>query len=147
MINPLPLLRGETLGKTIYNVAAACALVVILGLVVYNVVAGKVWKWRYERADARAETAEARAETAETNARNADGALDNAATSRAIMDRDTEANRSATETAARRAETYGNASTATRDDGRLPVDLVRELDDAEARADAAARRLRGEGSR
>lgn len=145
-MNPLLLLKGDTLGKTIYNTLAALAILAVLTAVGFGVITGKFWKWKAGRAEDRAENAEAVAETATTNAQNANGSAENASMTRGRMDGGTFEIRLTTDQAATRAENYDDSND-VRDASGLPVDLVRELESAEDRAGAAADRLQRKGSR
>lgn len=135
------LLKGETLGKTIYNVVAAVLALLFVAALAYVLISGRFWKWKAERAETRADNAEAVAETATKNADNANGAAENASLTRGRMTGQTLDIRVTTEQAATRAENYGDPDTIDAASG-LPADLVRELDDAEDRTRAAEDRLR-----
>lgn len=144
-MNPLLLLRGDTLGKTIYNTLAAVALLGVLSWVGWGIVSGKYWKWKADRLEDRAELAEENAKTAQGNAHSADVGAANASQTRATMDGGTFEIRLTTDAAAGRAESYDAINDDSSDS--LPADLVRELDAAKDRAGAAANRLQRKGRR
>jgi hypothetical protein len=144
MIPGFALLKGPTLGQTVYNVLAAAALLGVLSWVGIGVASGKFWKWRAHSLEDRAIGAENRAATAETNAANANGSAANATQTRAAIDAGTLSIRVTTEQAAGRVE-YGAYDIG--DDGSLPPDLVRDVDAAHDRARAAANRLQRKGPR
>lgn len=146
MISPLVLLKGKTLGQTIYNYIAAGVLVFVLLLVAWGIISGKFWKWKAQRAEDRADVAEANAEVAQGNAISANAGAENATVTRGNMDAGSLNIRFITDQAATRAENHDD-SNPVRDDGALPDDLVRELDEADDRARAAANRLQRKGSR
>lgn len=138
-MNPLMFLRGETLGKTIYNYVAAVVLLIVIIWVGWGLATGKYWKWKADRLETRAENAEAVAATATVNAENANGSAANATATRAGMDGQTIEIRVRTEDAARRIETH--VPTDVDADGAVPADILRELESAHDRAGAAADRL------
>lgn len=140
-MNPLTLLKGDTLGKTIYNVLAAIALASIVGWFGWGVVTGKYWKWQAQRQEDRADRAEQQAATAQGNANSANYGALNASQTRANMSTAAIDIRLLTEQAAGRAETYDPNDFDS--NGAMPTNVVRELDAAEDRAGTAADRLRG----
>jgi hypothetical protein len=142
-MNPLVFLKGETLGKTIYNGLVFVAIIGLAGYIGLGIVSGKFWHWRADKANERADRAEAVAETASRNAANADGSAQNATFTRDNMDRDRIEITLKTEQAATRVE---NATTTVGDDGGLDPDLMRELEAARDNAGSAARRLQRAGS-
>lgn len=143
MILPVTI-KGETLGKTIYNVAVLVAIVCIVGYVGFVAISGRVWEWRAHRAENRADSAEATAKVAVKAATDSDGAAGNATLTRSRVDVVVSDIRSRSEEAAGRAVNYeGDVPT----DGTLPDDLVRELDEATDRASGAANRLQRKGAR
>lgn len=137
-MNPLVFLKGDTLGKTIYNALVLVAILGLVGYVGFGIVSGKFWHWRTNVANERADRAEAVAEMQTRNAVNASGAAENASLTRGNMDRDRIEITLKTEQAAVRAE---NATTTASDDGGLPPDLLRELEAARNDARSAADRL------
>jgi len=143
-MNPLVFLKGDTLGKTIYNGLVFVAILGLAGYIGVGIVSGKFWHWRADRADARADRAEAVAEVQTRNAANAEGAAENASFTRDNMDRDRIEITLKTEQAATRAE---NATTTVGNDGGLDPDLLRELEAARNSAGSAANRLQRARSR
>jgi hypothetical protein len=138
-------LRGETLGKTIYNIVALVALAGLLLFFGWGVLTGKYWQWKADRMETRAENAEAIAGVATANANNANGAASNASTTRGNMDGQTVEVRIHTDDAARRAESYV-PNDLDSVDGGVPADIVRELENAHDRARSAADRLQRKGA-
>lgn len=142
-MNPLLLLKGETLGKTIYNSLVFAAVLFLVVYVGFGMVSGKFWHWRADKANERADRAEAVAEVAQHNADNANGSAENAAITRSNMDQGKLTITVKTEQAA---EKYDGATTVVDDDGSLDVDLVRDIQAARNRAGAAADRLQRTGT-
>lgn len=134
------LLKGPTLGRTLYNVLVLLAALAFVSLLVLALIFGKGWSLqRQKTADAQAgERVQARA--AEANA----GAASNAAQTRAAVDSAIIGVRTTTQEAATRIE---DAKFTVGPDGALPDDLVRELDAATRRASAAGDRLQRTGGR
>jgi hypothetical protein len=138
-MNPLSLLRGDTLGKTLYNYAVAILVVVAIAWGGWTVAKGKFWHWRADTQSARADRAEANAATAQTNATNATGAAVNATQTRAAMDTGTNTARTNTAEAVKRINAHVPTPVAA--SGVPDPDLVRELRAAHDRARSAADRL------
>lgn len=137
-MNPLIFLKGETLGKTIYNVLVFLAALGLVGYLAFSMIAGKFWHWRADKANDRADHAEAVAAVQTRNATNADGSAANATITRDNMDRGKLEITVRTEQAA---EKYDNATTIVSDSGDLDPDLVRDVEAARDRARSAADRL------
>ena len=146
MTAPLALLKGKTLGQTIYNYIAAGVLLFVVALIAWGLISGKFWKWKAERAEDRADVAEANAAVAQGNAISANAGAENATITRGNMDAGSLNIRFITDQAATRAENHDD-SNPVGDDGALPADLVRELDEADDRARAAANRLQRKNAR
>jgi len=150
VLNPLLLLRGKTLGGTIYRSLIAVAVLGLLAYVGFVIVTGRWANWKLRRTEAVLEVTQQRAAVAEINATNADGAAANASVTRADMDLSTSTIR---ETAAAAAERIEN------DVDELPLpegadpapgldpSVVRELETADRKARAAADRLLGTRAR
>lgn len=143
-MNPLMLLKGDTLGKTIYNAFILIAVVGMLAFVGAAVVTGKFWHWRANVANERADRAEATAQVATRNAENANAGAANATATRQALDTQRVQISVTTEQSAQRVE---NGKALVDDSGDLDADLVRELDAARTRAGTAANRLQRAGSR
>ena len=143
MANPLLMLKGDTLGKTVYNVLAAAAVTVIAVWFAFVLISGQLWRWYAGRQSDRADRAESAAQIATHNAASANAGAANAGQTRATMDAQRVNVHVTTEQAATRAESY-DPTRYDLDDGAVPDELVRELEAARRRAGAAADRLRRE---
>lgn len=144
-MNPLLLLKGDTLGKTIYNTVAFVALLVGLSYLGFGLVTGKYYKWQAGRQEDRADRAESNLKVATKNADDANTGAAIGNETRGKMDKSTVDIRVFTDKGAGRVENY--ESDTANDDGTLPDDIVRELNAAHARARAAADQLQREGTR
>lgn len=142
----IALLRGKTLGETVYRLVLAGLLLVAIGWTAWAFVSGRWWAWRADVWKERAQAAADAARQERANARSADAGAANATATRQGMDTATGAVRAETEAAAERIERHAHPDNpAAVDDAG--AELVRELDDAEARARAAADRLQRTRSR
>lgn len=144
-MNPFLFLKGETLGKTIYNVVVAVLIVAVLAWFGWTATKAKFWEWRADHNATRAEHAEANVVVAQRNATNATGAAQNATQTRAAMDTATATTRANTAAAVKRINDH--ASTPVADSGEPDASIMRELTAAHDRARTAADRLRGAGAR
>lgn len=142
-MNPLSLLRGDTLGKTVYNCIVAGLVVVLLSWAGWTAAKGKFWHWRADRQEVRADRAEAKAEVAAVNAINADGAAANATQTRAALDTATATARTNTAAAVKRINDHAPSPVSAT--GLPDPVVVRELDSAHDRARSAADRLQRTG--
>lgn len=129
------LLRGDTLGRTVYNVLAALAVLAVLAFLAFS----GFQSWRIGNLKDRAESAEANAAAQTKAADDNAGAALNATATRAAVDNAILQIRVTTEQAAARAA--ANESNAPGDDGSPSADLLRELEEARTRATSAADRL------
>lgn len=134
------LLKGDTLGRTLYNVLALLAVLAFVGLLGMALVFGKGWSvQRVKTAEARAGE-RVQAQAAENNA----AAAANASATRAAVDSAIIQVRVTTDQTAARIE---DAKHSVGPDGALPDDILRELDAATRRATAAGDRLQRTGAR
>lgn len=136
-------LKGDTLGKTVYNVLKLLAALGVVAWLVFALVTGRIYEWRLNRATDRAETAEATAQVATKAAADSDAAAVNATDTRGRVDRVVVEVQNQTQQAVERARNYEGSIPA---DGSLPADLVRELEEARTRATTAANRLQRTGT-
>ena len=144
-MNPLMLLKGDTLGKTIYNTLAFIAAVIVVLFLGFRIVTGNWYEWKYERAAKRADTAESNLKVSQENTRQATAATAIGAETTARMASGTLDIRLHTEQSAGSVENY--ESDMANDDGSLPPDIMRALTAAHDKAGAAANRLRREDAR
>ena len=130
----------RNLGKTAYNAALALFLGLALVWVVYSVVSGKFSRWQRDSARERADIAEQAAANALANAASANAGAKNAALTRGRTDELVIDVRGLSELAASRME-----SAIPHEAAPEPVDedVLAELDAAEDRIAAQAKRLRG----
>lgn len=132
-----------SLGQTIYMAVVGGLLLIAVALFAW----GQFSAWRAGSWKDRAKDAEAAAGTAQANADSANAGAANASLTRQNMDASTVTVRVETEAAAQRIEGYANRPAPVADLSPVDPDVVRELDAAEARARAAADRLRRKGAR
>lgn len=136
----LLLLKGKTLGQTLYNVVVLVAAIGFIALLGLLLVFGNGWKSQKAKADAARAGERAQAAAADANA----GAALNSTATRAAMDSAIIEVRVTSDQAARKIE---DAKYSVGADGALPDDLVRELEAASGRAAAAGDRLQRKGAR
>lgn len=133
------------LAKSAVGVLVALLVAWALGTLAWANVKSVWFQNKAERAEVRAERAEATAVTAQGNANSANAGAVNATTTRQAMDAAVTDARVATQASATRIENYAHRD-APIADIRDPVDpdILRELDEADRRARAAADRLQRE---
>lgn len=150
MVNPLLLLRGPTLGATVYRcliAAAVLALVAYIGVISFT---GRWANWKLRRTEAVLEVTQQRAAVAEINATNADGAAQNATVTRAEMDTSSSTIRdTAAQAAARIENDVEDLPLPVGADASSDLDprVLREIDAASSHARSAAARLQRAGGR
>lgn len=126
-----------TLGQMVYTGIVLVLLVLAAAMMGW----AAFESWRARSATARADKATSAANTAQANATSANAGAANATTTRAAIDAGTVTVRVQTEQSAGRIETHANRPVAANDRAPVDADVLRELEDAEGRARAAADRL------
>lgn len=132
-----------TLGQMVYTGIVLVLLVLAAGMLGW----AAFESWRARSANARADKATAAAHTAQGNANSANAGAANATTTRAAIDAGTVTVRVQTEQSAGRIEANANRPVAPSDRAPVDADVLRELEDAEGRARAAAARLQRKDTR
>lgn len=138
----MSLLKGANLGETF----ARCIFAVLILIVVWQAISGGIGWWRSDVWKERAHTSNAAAEQAQAEAASANVGAQNATATRQGIDLIVTTVPAKAEASAQRIEKYAPAVPAPVA-GPADPDVMRELEEAEASARAAANRLQRKGTR